>query len=355
MIGAITAGLVAPTTLLVPNAPTIGTATGGSGQASVTFTPAATGPAATSYTAVSSPGGITKTGASSPLVVTGLTNGTAYTFTVYATNAYGNSASSAASNSVTPAIVTPPVSGYKVWLDATDSSKITASSGSVSQWTDGSANAYAFTQATSSYQPTTGTRSINGLNALDFDGTSDWLYSTAAISTWKFLHSTQSTIFIVMQSDISNAYTCVISTEAGSTSRVGFNLPLQSNAIIDAICDKGTAGSGVYDANSGISYNTSAMYATYKSDPANGTAANRIQISKNAGSYGGGNTLSNSPSTADSENSLTIGCNLDLFNGTRYPGSWFNGLIGEILIYDSALSSGDITSVQSYLATKWGL
>lgn len=249
----------------------------------------------------------------------------------------------------------PPVTGYKVWLDASDATKITSSGGSVSQWTDKSTNAYTFTQATSSYQPTTGTRTINGRNGLDFDGSSDWLYSTAAISTWKFLHSTQSTIFVVMQADVTNTYMTTVSTEAGSTSRIGFNNPLQSDAIIDAICDKGTSGSGVYDANSGISYNTSAMYVTYKSDPANGTAANKIQISKNGGSFGGGNTIGNAPSTADSENSLTIGCNLDLFNGTRYPGSWFNGILGEIIIYDSALTSQQIIDVNSYLATKWGI
>ena len=255
----------------------------------------------------------------------------------------------------TIAPVLPPISGYYLWLDASDATTITSVAGSVSQWTDKSASAYAFTQAVSTDQPTTGTRTINSKNVLDFDGTSDYLYSTAAISTWKFLHSTVSTIFIVMQADASNAYHCVISTEAGSTSRIGLNIPLQSTAVIDAICDKGVPGSGVYDAASGVSYNTSAMYATYKSDPANATAANRIQISKNAGSFGGGNALTNSPSTADSENSLTIGANLDLFGGIRYPGGWMNGTIGEILIYNSALSGGDITSTQAYLATKWGI
>jgi hypothetical protein len=42
------------------------------------------------------------TGASSPITVSGLTGGTAYTFKVFATNAYGPSPLSAASNSVTP-------------------------------------------------------------------------------------------------------------------------------------------------------------------------------------------------------------------------------------------------------------
>jgi hypothetical protein len=88
-----------------PGAPTIGTATAGDASASVTFTaPAYTGyPAViTGYTVTSSPGGLTGTGASSPITVSGLSNGTAYTFTVTATNATGTGPASAASNSVTP-------------------------------------------------------------------------------------------------------------------------------------------------------------------------------------------------------------------------------------------------------------
>ena len=59
------------------------------------------------YTVTSSPGGQTcSTNDADTLscVVTGLTNGTAYTFTVTATNGVGTSAASAASNSVTPGL-----------------------------------------------------------------------------------------------------------------------------------------------------------------------------------------------------------------------------------------------------------
>jgi hypothetical protein len=96
----------------VPNAPTIGTATNtpsgrayNNGAASVTFTPAVSGPVATSYTVTSSPGGYTASAASSPITVTGLQSNTAYTFTVKANNASGSSVASSASNSITATTV----------------------------------------------------------------------------------------------------------------------------------------------------------------------------------------------------------------------------------------------------------
>jgi len=73
-------------------------------QATVPFTAAATGGAATSFTAISTPGSITGSSATSPITVTGLTAGTSYTFKVYGANASGtwSAVQSAASNSVTP-------------------------------------------------------------------------------------------------------------------------------------------------------------------------------------------------------------------------------------------------------------
>lgn len=90
-----------------PDAPTIGTAVAAPAQATVSFTAPSSdgGSVITSYTATSSPGGITGTlsqAGSGSITVTGLTNDTAYTFTVTATNAIGTSTASAPSDSVTP-------------------------------------------------------------------------------------------------------------------------------------------------------------------------------------------------------------------------------------------------------------
>jgi large repetitive protein len=97
----------AATPAAVPGIPTIGTATAGNGQASVTFsTPATNGTPITGYTVTSNPGGIAATCATSPCVVTGLTNGTAYRFSVVANSAAGPSGSSNYTPYVTP--VGPP-------------------------------------------------------------------------------------------------------------------------------------------------------------------------------------------------------------------------------------------------------
>lgn len=119
-----------------PQAPTMGTPTSASNTSiSVPFTVGNSGGSAvTVYTVYSNPGNIVATGTSSPIIVTGLSSTTFYTFTVIATNAVGNSDLSLASVPLSPtSIIT---AGLLMQLDA----GATASYSGGSTWTDLSGN-----------------------------------------------------------------------------------------------------------------------------------------------------------------------------------------------------------------------
>ena len=101
--GAATAS-VSVTAATAPGAPTAVSATAtGQTTASVSFTAPASngGSAITTYTVTSSPGGVTASGGTSPITVSGLTASTAYTFTVTATNVAATSVASTASTAIT--------------------------------------------------------------------------------------------------------------------------------------------------------------------------------------------------------------------------------------------------------------
>jgi hypothetical protein len=89
--GSYSTASTADTPSTVPDAPTVISVTAGNGQATIYFTPPTNdgGFPITSYTVTASSGGHFTTGASSPLVVTGLTNGVAYYFVIKANNDIG--------------------------------------------------------------------------------------------------------------------------------------------------------------------------------------------------------------------------------------------------------------------------
>lgn len=103
VISEATPWLMIPT---VPHAPKNVKATISNAQATITFDiPRQDGGSPiTEYEVTASPGNIQVKGASSPITITGLTNGTSYTFTVKAINAVGSSLASTPSNAVIPAL-----------------------------------------------------------------------------------------------------------------------------------------------------------------------------------------------------------------------------------------------------------
>jgi hypothetical protein len=106
---AASAGVTATT---VPQAPTVVASADTATTASIAITAGATGGSAiTQYTIISNPTTTTQTTSSSPYIFTGLTTGSAYTFSATATNSNGLSLSSSASNSIV--VSEPSVLAYE--------------------------------------------------------------------------------------------------------------------------------------------------------------------------------------------------------------------------------------------------
>jgi len=174
------------TDAVVPAAPTIGAATAtGSTTATVAYTQPASngGSTITRYTATSSPGGVTATlsqAGSGTIAVTGLTPGTAYTFTVTALNGIGTSLASAASSSITTDAVAP---GAPTIGTATATGSTTATVAFTAPGSDGGATITTYT-ATSSPGGVTATLSQAGSGTIAVTGlTTGTAYTFAVTAT----------------------------------------------------------------------------------------------------------------------------------------------------------------------------
>jgi hypothetical protein len=246
---------------------------------------------------------------------------------------------------------TAPVAGYRAWYDASDTATITVSGTAVTQWNDKSANGYNLTQSTAAYRPLSGTRTLNSLNVIDFDGSNDCL-TNATASNWTFLNnSTGSSIFIVLYSDATATTGFVMSTDQGDSSLIGMDF-IRNGAddTVRVFVRNANSGDGaVGSTNQGVLTDNTAVYYTLLLTPNNGTTADRAISRINGGSEIKNNTFTLAPSSSNPAQGIVLG---DYVQG---GGLGFNGTIAEIIFYPSALNATDRASNETYLKNKWGL
>ena len=213
------------------------------------------------------------------------------------------------------------VAGLLAWFQADNAGSITSSGGAVSQWNDLSGNGNHLTQAAGANQPTTGTRTVNGRNVIDFDGTGDYLDVTMTSD------ATPYTFIFVGLFDTTAVQQNVIDA-VGSSNRA---VVLCSNA-------------GVY----GLYAATLTASAVAPSTTNAGIVASIFNGASSAMYVDGGTSIISGNPFEGNFVGLTL--------GARHDGNLnFNGVIGEVLIYDSALPSTDLNSIGDYLATRWGM
>jgi len=332
---------VTPTAAAVaPPAPTIGTAVGASGTSvTVPHTLNGTGGSPITSTTITPFIGATaqtaQTFADGLLthVVTGLTNGTAYTFKVKVTNSIGTSPDSAASNTVTPTAPFDPaaIAGLSHWLKA-DSLALADGAG-VATWADSSAAAKDATQATAGLRPVyhAAVAALNGKPAVRFARLStQWLQTASPVST------------------VVDNYTLIFVANAATT---GF--------LAAALYTNGTGGGGVgFYTCTAVSQNVGALVAGVAWQDATAlppSVTPKIYMLKRAAGVttlyadGVAKTINSPNATPTAPTGATrVGGQGDTTN-------FFDGDLAEALTYSAAVSTADLNLIGNHLASKYGI
>lgn len=215
------------------------------------------------------------------------------------------------------------ITGLAAWYDATVG-VTDAGSGAVSAWADQSGNGRDLAQGTAGSRPTTGTRTQNGRNVIDFDGTADFLDASSA-----FTQGTSDTVFVV----------CLNDDGADSTTQVVYN----GDDAATAHCRLLKVSTNVWRATSGATIdggtpNTSAHLLVGAFNGASGSELRLDGTSLATGSAG-----TNSGSVAPHVGRSGAGA------------AYWDGWVAEILHYDSVLSAADTAKVEAYLNAKWAV
>lgn len=236
----------------------------------------------------------------------------------------------------TPALLNPTL-----WLDASDTATITASSGSVSQWNDKSGNGYNAVQAVSSAQPTTGSTTQNGLNVLTFDG-NDGL----SISSFNMTGGGQTFSVWAVFSCVSAGDRVVMEQSANYNSNPGSFIFVRNNNNTIGLGRNQAAGTENY-----TSFATTQTVTTTRR-PFVGIFDGTLTTNEFSGFIAGDGSGTRSLNANTNANNITA----TLYIGSRANSSLFlSGSICEIGICLKPLTTGERLSLESYLAKKWAV
>ena len=229
---------------------------------------------------------------------------------------------------------TPPnVPNLAAWYDASDTATITQSGGTVSAWQDRSGNGNTLAPPVNVPGPTFTAAGIAGLGSVTFNGMVSLVGSNQGFSTQLF---NASTVFAV-----SNQTTTSNSTLLWSGTPANPHWALQPSA----------SGKILYDLNDGSTGRLTA--SGVPTGAAQWTASGSVNAHAQVLAKNGNVIASGSGPTA------AASANYPLVVGATYvpngASALFTGQIGEILVYNRALTTGEIAEVQGYLGCKWGL
>lgn len=257
-----------------------------------------------------------------------------------------------------PRLLRPRASGFNpksianlgLWLDATDTSSLTFNGNNVSEWRDLSGNGRHYAQADAALQPSA-TRTQNAKRVVDFNGSTTGMAGNAAAN------------------DIArnvSGFTIVMAAKSDDTSPTGAGgrfmwFASRSDSNTSARLMFGTFnlfspanGFGV----GGRRLDSDAFASVASSSDTNAhifgglvdyssTTARLFVDGTNTASNTSFHTAGSTPNTASLQTSLG-----GVISATQHL---FDGFIGEVIVYQRALSAAERQTVERYLGRKWGI
>ena len=218
-----------------------------------------------------------------------------------------------------------PPNGLKLSLDANDANSVISSSGAVSNWNHQIGSSIDVAQATGSAQCSISPSHINGKTALTFDGSTEEFDLVSALSLTDAF-----TMFFVANNDETASTRTLFGNDA-SNNKIAVVNPTKAFARIIA------AGSG--DGNLNYLAESATGIQTVQRD-----SSNKVDMSFN------GATLSRLYSDV-AQSGTSVWNRIAIDDGTF---NW-QGDIARVLVYDRALSLGEIYLVHSILSREWGV
>jgi len=245
----------------------------------------------------------------------------------------------------TVSVFTPTqISGCQLWLDAADSSSVTLSGSSVTQWRDKSGfNNHVISGGTAPIYSSSS-------NAVVFNGNGYLINSAFSLPL------ANRSVFIVCNqtaSSSSNAFEGIL--VFGASNVVDYN---SSNAIVY----NGRGSNVVANCSFGVFYNYSQNnFGDYRLDFGNVTIPAPFSIYTDVFANPSGSLHVNGSNVATDSIAGTIGTSTGFFLGARNDfgngtfRSFLYGSIYETIVYNTAVTAFQRQQVEGYLAWKWGL
>jgi hypothetical protein len=229
----------------------------------------------------------------------------------------------------------------QIWLDANDQTSLSVSGVSVTQWRDKSGNANNSTTVIGT--PILNQKAINGFSAIRVQTGSYFYFSPLATSA----NTTTVSAFVVANLSNSPANTFGRLLSFGNTADGTNNFDFQTVGNFIFCRENVNQQMAIYR-NSLAGPNVT-MNVTYEQP----FLMNAVFDGTNCSSFlnGTANTSFSSAGTF-TFNQLGIGVNI---NTKSSPADVHSGLVGEVIVYYSALSTNQRQQIEGYLAWKWGL